>query len=132
MYVLDTNTLIYFFRGQGNVAQNLWQQQPQKIGLSAIVLFELKVGIAKSTSPQKRQQQLQTILDTVQFLPFGLAEVDQAANIRVALEKEGLSIGTNDILIAATALANQAILVTHNTKEFGRIPQLQIEDWYES
>jgi tRNA(fMet)-specific endonuclease VapC len=132
MYVLDTNTLIYFFRGQGNVAQNLWQQQPQKIGLSAIVLFELKVGIAKSTSPQKRQQQLQTILDTVQFLPFGLSEVDQAANIRVALEKEGLSIGPNDILIAATALANQAILVTHNTKEFGRIPQLQTDDWFES
>ena len=130
-YVLDTNTLIYFFRGQGNIAQHLWQHSPQDIGLPAIVLFELNVGIAKSTAPKKRMQQLQSLIEVVSILPFGKNEAASAAEIRVALEKRGTPIGPYDILIAATAAANQAILVTHNTKEFSRIPQLQIEDWYE-
>jgi tRNA(fMet)-specific endonuclease VapC len=49
MYILDTNTLIYYFQGQGQVAQNIANVSPQEIGISAIVLFELQVGIAKST-----------------------------------------------------------------------------------
>lgn len=49
MYILDTNTLIYYFKGQGQVAQNSANVSPQEIGISAIVLFELQVGIAKST-----------------------------------------------------------------------------------
>ena len=54
MYLLDTNTLIYYFKGQGQVAQNLKSVSPQEISVSTIVLFELLVGIAKSTSPAKR------------------------------------------------------------------------------
>lgn len=56
MYVLDTNTLIYYFKGQGQVAQNLANVSPQEIVVSTIVLFELQVGIAKSNSPAKRTQ----------------------------------------------------------------------------
>jgi tRNA(fMet)-specific endonuclease VapC len=59
MYVLDTNTLIYYFKDQGQVAQNLANVSPQEIVVSTIVLFELQVGIAKSNSPAKRTQQLQ-------------------------------------------------------------------------
>ena len=57
-YVLDTNTLIYFFKGQGNVPQRLLATPPTEIGIPAIVLFELEVGFAKSKSPQKRKAQL--------------------------------------------------------------------------
>ena len=56
MYVLDTNTLIYYFKNQGQVAQRLAAISPQEIIVSTIVLFELQVGIAKSTSPAKRIQ----------------------------------------------------------------------------
>ena len=59
MYVLDTNTLIYYFKGQGRVAQNLVNVSAQEISIPTIVLFELQVGIAKSTLPAKRNQQIQ-------------------------------------------------------------------------
>jgi len=130
MYVLDTNTLIYFFKGQGNVSEIFLQISPKDIGIPSIVVYELNVGIAKSTRPQKRSEQLTELLQLVNVLPFGLQEAHSASKIRVALENQGQPIGPYDILIAATALANHATLVTHNTKEFGRIPQLEIEDWF--
>ena len=54
MYVLDTNTLIYFFKGVGGVAYNLLRVPPREIGIPSIVLYELQVGIAKSNLPKKR------------------------------------------------------------------------------
>ncbi len=130
MFLLDTNTLIYFFKGMGNVSVKLLQTPPNEIGIPSIVLFELEVGIAKSTSPQKRKQQLTTFLSIVDVLPFGTVEAKQASQIRVELEKQGNPIGPYDILIAATAIASRATLVTHNTKEFSRIEKLLIEDWF--
>ena len=130
MYVLDTNTLIYFFKGLGAVSENLLTKAPIDIAIPAIVLFELEIGIARSTSPQKRKQQLKEMTSLVQILPFGYSEALIAASIRVDLEKQGLLIGPYDILIAAVAISNKGILVTHNTKEFKRIKGLQLEDWY--
>ena len=130
MYVLDTNTLIYFFKGLGAVAEILLAKTPKEIAIPSIVLFELEVGIAKSTSPQKRKQQLKELESIIQILPFGYSEALAAASIRTALEKQGQWIGPYDILIAATALSNKGILVTHNTKEFARVKGLLREDWY--
>lgn len=130
MFVLDTNTLIYFFKDMGNVSVNLLQTAPKDVAIPSIVVFELEVGIAKSTSPQKRQEQLAEFISAVAVLPFGLQEAKRAAEIRVELAKSGTPIGPYDILIAATASANQATLVTHNTKEFSRIGVLEVMDWY--
>jgi len=129
-YVLDTNTLIYFFKGLGDVSKHMLAQSPSERAIPTVVLFELEVSIAKSTSPRKRKSQLQEITALVNVLPFGIAESKSAAQIRIKLEKQGLPIGPYDVLIAATALANNMILVTHNQKEFGRIESLKIEDWY--
>ena len=129
-YVLDTNTLIYFFKGLGDVCRHMLAQAPSELAIPTVALFELEVGIAKSTSPSKRKSQLQEITALVNVLPFGIAESRSAAQIRVELEKQGLPIGPYDVLIAATALANNMILITHNQKEFGRIKGLKIEDWY--
>ena len=129
-YVLDTNTLIYFFKGLGNVSKHMLAQSPSELAIPTVVLFELEVGIAKSTSPDKRKSHLQEITALVNVLPFGIAESRSAAQIRVELEKQGLPIGPYDVLIAATALANNTILITHNQKEFGRIEGLKIEDWF--
>lgn len=130
MYVLDTNILIYFFKGKGNVATKLFQTSTSDIYIPTIVLYELEVGIAKSASPQKRTQQLATLLTAVNVLPFSEREAKSAAQIRVSLERSGMVIGPYDILIAATALANRAVLVTHNTREFSRVKNLHLEDWY--
>ena len=130
MYLLDTNTLIYFFKGVGNVAKTLMSKSPQEIGIPSIVLYELQVGIAKSKSPQKRIKQLSELTSIVNIVNFTDKEAESAAKIRAELEQKGSSIGPFDTLIGATALANQCILVTHNTKEFGRIKNLQLEDWY--
>ncbi len=129
-YILDTNTLIYFFKGMGQVSVRLLQHSPQEIGIPAIVLYELATGIAKSTQPEKRQKQLAELMAVVDILPFGAAEAQQAARIRVTLEQAGAPIGPYDVLIAATALAQQGTLVTHNLAEFSRIPGLLVEDWF--
>lgn len=130
MYVLDTNMVIYFFKGMGNVASHLFNLPPDEITLPSIVLYELEVGIAKSTSPEKRKNQLNELLAVINVLPFTEHETEITANLRASLEKLGTPIGPLDTLIAGTALAHQAILVTHNTKEFSRVENLSLEDWF--
>ena len=129
-YVLDTNTLIHFFKGAGRVADRLLAIPPGEIGIPTIVLYELEVGIAKSRSPQKRTAQFREFTSLVNILPFGFAEAKAAATIRAKLETKGVPIGPYDILIAATALASNCILVTHNKGEFERVDELKVEDWF--
>ncbi len=130
MFVLDTNTLIYFFKDQGKVKSKLLAQSPQDIGIPTIVVYELFVGIEKSPFSEKRSEQLHQLINTVNLLPFDLAASIHAARIRVHLESIGKKIGPLDTMIAATARANQGVLVTHNTREFARVPDLLLEDWY--
>jgi len=130
MYILDTNTLIYYFKGMGNVARNLLQHPPRDIAIPSIVLYELEVGLAKSAEPEKRRQQLATLIGLVAILPLDTKEAQSAALIRASLEKAGTPIGPMDTLIAGTALANHGTLVTHNAKEFSRVDGLQITNWY--
>lgn len=130
MFVLDINTLIYYFKGMGRVAERLLAHSPQEIGIPAVVVYELEVGMAKATQPEKRRRQLGEMLAVVAVLPFGTAEARQAAQIRAALEGAGTPIGPYDVLIAATALANKGTLVTHNIQEFGRVAGLLVTDWY--
>jgi len=131
MYVLDTNTLIYFFKGLGGVSKRVLALPPKQISIPSIVLYELEVGIARSTSPKKRRKQLEDFTSLVKVLPFGTEEARSAASLRVDLEKKGRPIGPYDILIAAVAMTNQFILVTRNTAEFSRIKGLRLENWYE-
>jgi len=130
MYVLDTNTLIYFFKGMGNVSARLLALSPREIAIPSIVLYELEFGIAKSSSPKKRQAQLKEMCSLVDIIPFGQKESHQSALIRFQLEKKGTPIGMYDVLIAGTAMACQGVLVTNYTKEFSRVPKLEIENWY--
>ena len=130
MYFLDTNTLIYFFKGIGDVANILLSKAPKDIFIPSIALYELEVGIAKSTKPQKRRHQLESLISRINICSFGIQEAKIAAMVRANLESQGIPIGPYDTLIAGTALSNNATLVTHNTKEFKRVKGLKIEDWY--
>ncbi len=130
MYLLDTNTVIYFFKGLGNVAEKLLSRSPQEIAIPSITLYELEVGIAKSNNPQKRKQQLNSFLSYIEVFSFTSKEAKVAASIRAQLEKVGTPIGAYDTLIAGIALSSNSTLVTHNTKEFKRVQSLIIEDWF--
>ena len=130
MFLLDTNTLIYFFKGQGRVAERLLATSPRDIAIPAIALFELETGLRKSSAPDKRRRQLTALCEMVMLIPFGSDEAEAAASVRVALEQQGRPIGPYDVLIAGTAVAHKATLVTHNQAEFARISGLQLVDWY--
>ncbi len=130
MFALDTNTLIYFFKGFGRVSQSLLATAPVEIAIPAIVVYELEVGIAQSSHPAKRRAQLDSLLAVVTILPFERNTGRHAAEITSSLHKAGEVIGPIDTLIAATALANDAVLVTHNTKEFRRVHGLRLIDWF--
>lgn len=129
-FVLDTNTLIYFFKGQGRVAEHLLGVSPNEIGIPAVVLYELELGIARSSQPRKRRGQLDAMLTTVSIQPFDRDAARFAAELRVTLESGGKPIGPMDTLIAGTALAARSVLVTHNTGEFSRVKGLRLADWY--
>ncbi len=130
MYVLDTNSVIYFFKGLGRVAERLLRVPPNELALPAVVLYEIEVGLAKSSSPDRRRAQLAELTAVISVLPFAEAEARATARIRADLERMGRPIGPLDTLIAGTALRYGATLVTHNVREFGRIESLSLEDWY--
>lgn len=129
-YALDTNTVIDYLRGNGRVAERFLATPPQEVGLPAVVLYELEFGAEKSSASARRRSQLTELVRALTLLPFGAEEAKVAARIRADLETQGLPIGPHDVLIAATALAGGAILVTHNTEELARVQGLRLEDWY--
>jgi tRNA(fMet)-specific endonuclease VapC len=131
MFLLDTNTLIYFFKGQGRVAERLFAIAPGEVAISSVSLYEIEVGIAKSAQPARRRRQFDTFLEAVSVFPFDRTAAQAAATLRVDLERRGLPIGPLDNLIAGVALAHRATLVTRNTREFSRLPGLALMDWYD-
>lgn len=130
MFALDTNTVIHFFKGAGRVAEHLLAQAPSEICIPAVVVYEIEVGVAGSQHAARRRRQWEEFLSSVTVLPFGDRETRHAGDIEARLRKAGTPIGPIDTLIAGTARAAGATLVTHNTAEFRRVRELGIIDWY--
>ena len=130
MYLLDTNTVIDLFKNRGRVAERVLATPPAQIGLSSIVLPELLVGAEESRRPVVHRRESATFARLAVLMYFGAEEARAAARLRANLEKEGRGIGPYDTLIAATALASGATLVTHNTREYGRVSGIRVEDWF--
>jgi len=91
--------------------------------------YELFYGARKSRHSKATLQIIQNFLIPFEIIPFGKNETDVYGIIRYDLEKQGKMIGPNDLIIAATALANGARLITHNEKEFKRVKALKVENW---
>lgn len=130
MYLLDTNTVGYLLKDAGNTAQRLRAVSPNQVAVSAVTLFELRVGVIKAGASEDRLRRVQQFLELIRLVDFGEREAVAAAAVRADLEKAGSLIGPLDNLLAGTALANSATLVTHNLKEFSRVKGLRTEDWY--
>lgn len=130
IYLLDTNTCIRYLNGRSPaVLQRLGALPEHEIRVCSVVRYELRYGALRSVNIEKTLAEQDRFLGRFISLPFDDAAHTYAAQIRVTLERAGTPIGPNDILIAAIALAHGATLVTHNTREFGRINALSIEDW---
>ena len=131
MHVLDTNTVAYFFRGEGRVADRFLATLRSQIAIPSIVAYELRHGAERVPDAKRLAEQLRTLFTWVTILPFDAAAAQVAARIRVELERAGQPIGPHDVLIAATSLAVNGTIVTRNVTEFGRVKGLRVENWYE-
>lgn len=129
-YLLDTNVCIKLLNGDvPSVAQKLAQLEPEEICLCTIVQLELYYGAYRGTRTEQNLSKLARFFDQFAVLPFDEAAAKIAGEIRSQLNKLGTPIGGYDLQIAALALAHDLTLVTHNTREFGRIEGLTYEDW---
>ncbi len=132
MVLLDTNTLIYFFKQQGHVAAHLQQLPASRVALPSVVLFELEYGLLRSTKPQAQQRGMEAAVAAYRVLPLDAKSAKAAAWVRHTLELAGTPIGQGDQLIAGIALANDLTLITRNTREFSRIPNLRLANWFDT
>ena len=100
-----------------------------QIRLSSIVKAELLYGARKSSHMAQNLRLLERFFETVASLPFDDRCAEEYGVLREELDRAGTPIGPNDLLIAATARAHECALVTHNIREFSRVPGLRLEDW---
>lgn len=132
MYMLDTNILVDFMRGRSRlIYDNLRASDASLFEVPIVVKAELLLGAEKANNPERERHKVETLLFPYKVVPFDDECAYQYARIRATLEKEGNTIGSNDYLIAASALARSAILVTNNADEFKRVPGLSVEEWAE-
>ena len=130
MICLDTNVVIGLLNRRSTILRRRFEAQSVERCLSALVLFELRYGVAKSSKASESAAKLNAFLRTpVTVLTFDADDAREAADIRAALGRLGTPIGPYDTLIAAQARRRGATLVTANTREFSRVPGLTVEDW---
>lgn len=133
MYLLDSCVCIDLMRGKLPIAYDLMRaSDPKLFAVPAIVVAELCYGAEKSADPETNRLLTERFLAPYDVVPFGAACAHAYGAIRNQLRAEGHLIGPNDLLIAATAVASQAVLVSNNTSEFSRVKGLRLESWHEA
>ena len=131
-YSLDTNTCIRFINGRSlAIRQKLPTVPAQDIVICSVVRGELAYGAAKSHTPEASAARQVHFLKPYATLAYDDAAAQEYGRIRAYLENAGMPIGPYDLQIAAIALLHDLIVVTHNLREFERIPGLKVEDWEE-
>ena len=128
-YLLDTNTCSYIIKGTfPRVRERLRQIPLPEIGISAVTEAELRFGVARLADPSRIEIAVEEFLRHVEILPWGSDEAHHYAHIRADLERRGAPMGNLDMVIAAQALAAEAVLVTSD-RVFRRVKGLKVEDW---
>ena len=128
---LDTNIVVAYLTGNRNVADHLAANLPD-VAISALALAELLYGAQASARAEENTAALRQFLRTVRVANFDQASAEAYSRIRLALRQKGRPTGEVDALIAAVAVANGAVLVSHNTRHFEHIDGLLLEDWLTS
>lgn len=129
-YLLDTDICIYIKRHSPiQVRRRLDRQPPGTVVMSAVTWGELAYGAHGSRNPDEAMRAMEVLDSRIRVMPLPQGAGEHYGRLRVALERAGTPIGGNDYWIAAHALAEDLILVTNNTREFSRVPDLRIENW---
>jgi tRNA(fMet)-specific endonuclease VapC len=128
-YLLDTNVLSDLIKSpQGEAAQRIASAGEGSVCTSIVVAAELRNGAEKKDS-SKLAERVELLLSAVEVLPLEAPADRHYGQIRNYLEKQGTPTDPNDLLIAAQARALELTLVTANTQEFSRVPNLRMENW---
>jgi tRNA(fMet)-specific endonuclease VapC len=128
--MLDTNICIDIIRERPQpVLDRFKTYAVGDIGISVMTLAELEYGVSASRRPAKNREALDQFILPLEVLAFDRPATAAYGRLRAVLEKKGQMIGSLDLLIAAHAVSLDVRLVTHNAREFGRVPGLKIEDW---
>ena len=121
-YLLDTNTCIRHINGRSDAVTNrLLGLEENEAVLCSVVVAELIFGARRSQNPEKTLLKQRRFITLFKSLPFDDTCTETYADIRADLTAKGTPIGANDLMIAAIARTHNLILVTHNTREFGRV-----------
>ena len=127
---LDTNVIVDLLRGKdAKLAAHYLEGRPADYAVPEMVRAELLFGAAISARPEENRKAVEKFLAPLRVVPFGGAAAVHWAEIRLSLQRAGTLIGSNDLIIAATARAAGHTLVTRNTAEFARVPALAVEAW---
>lgn len=128
-YLLDTNTASYVIKGNfPRVRERLLRVPMAEVGISVVTEAELRFGVARIPESARLTVAVDEFLLRVEILPWDSEAAKQYALLRATLEHEGKPMGNLDMMIAAQALAAEAVLVTHD-RVFGRVKGLGVEDW---
>lgn len=128
-YLLDTNIIIFLFKSRHRIHEKMAFVGLQNCFISEITLAELKIGAEKSNNPSANHQLINTLAKTTTVLPI-IDALDVFAFEKIRLEKTGTPMHDNfDVLIAATAMVNNLVMVTQNVKHFMVYDHLVVEDW---
>ena len=130
MILLDTNVCMGFLHGDRRVLSR-HAQATELMSIPGMVLGELYYGIEKSQNRAENLLQTERFLDTVSIVHADDAVMKKFGDLKAALEKSGNRVDDADIIIAATAICNDATLATGNVKHFSRFGGLKLQNWFE-
>ena len=129
-YLLDTTAWVDYLTGRHPaVAARIQRALPSDLGLSAVVVAELRYGADRSARPRANHGRIDVLVEEIPALDFDLDAAATYGRLRSHLEASGTPIGPNDMLIAAQAVARGLVVVTDNDKEFRRVKGLKVENW---
>ncbi|MBB5235593.1 PIN domain-containing protein [Deinococcus budaensis] len=129
-FLLDTNVISDLFRGHAEVMAGFRRHAPQDLGISTLTVMEIEYGMERQPQARKKFGELWEGLQAdLTLLPFEAPDARHTAQIRAALAAAGTPIGPFDLQLAGTARARRLTLITHNTAEFARVPDLKWQDW---
>ncbi|GHS95320.1 nucleic acid-binding protein [Synergistales bacterium] len=129
-YFLDSNICIYYMKNKSQkLNDRLENTITNKIKLPSMVVAELFYGASKSKWAQANFNHLRAFVSIYEIIPFEEEAAYRYGTIRAYLEEKGQIIGNNDMIIAATVLSRDGVLVTNNAGEFSRVKNLVVEDW---
>lgn len=129
-YLLDTNTVSYFVRGEAAVLTRIKATPPDLIAISSVTAMEIEFGLQLNPARAKKLAPvINAFIKSIETLSYTPEDAKATAAIRASLQKAGKPVGYYDVMIAGTAIRHGLTLVTSNTKELSRIGGLRIEDW---